>query len=216
MARIDLSDRLTFYRNWYRAARGYSNEMRLAFYDAVCAFAFDGVVPPEPEPGDDLAAHRFAAVQMVKEGIRVSRSKRKVAFDRESKRGTGAAQTRHKRGTTPQQEKEQEQVKEQEQEREGETPARSAVIERMKGELAPMMAKRFKAPAGFLEHFLAGMGETGWTAMREGRVFDVTPKNLAHIMRGWLKQFNAANDSEKKICGARVNAPTIDDIPIAR
>lgn len=42
-------DSLTFFRNWYDLAKLQTDDqLRLAFYDAVFAYAFDGEVPPDP------------------------------------------------------------------------------------------------------------------------------------------------------------------------
>ena len=42
-------DSLTFFRNWYDLAKLQTDDsLRLAFYDAVLAYAFDGEVPPDP------------------------------------------------------------------------------------------------------------------------------------------------------------------------
>ena len=44
---------MKFYRNWYELAEGRdTDEKRLAFYDAIFRYAFDGVVPPKPVRGE--------------------------------------------------------------------------------------------------------------------------------------------------------------------
>lgn len=56
-------DSLTFFRNWYDLAKLQTDDQhRLAFYDAVFAYAFDGEVPPDPgRSGKKTArAARFA------------------------------------------------------------------------------------------------------------------------------------------------------------
>lgn len=56
-------DSLTFFRNWYDLAKLQTDDsLRLAFYDAVFAYAFDGEVPPDPGRGGKKTerAARFA------------------------------------------------------------------------------------------------------------------------------------------------------------
>lgn len=56
-------DSLTFFRNWYDLAKLQTDDsLRLAFYDAVFAYAFDGEVPPDPGRGGKKTARaaRFA------------------------------------------------------------------------------------------------------------------------------------------------------------
>lgn len=68
------ADRLTFWRNWYTAARQLPDDLRLAWLDAVLDFAFTG---REPTTGQsDAAAIGFLAVQLVRTTIEISRKRR--------------------------------------------------------------------------------------------------------------------------------------------
>lgn len=53
MSDADENKCFTFWENWYLMAEGRdTDEKRLAFYDALFRFAFDGEVPPKPKRGD--------------------------------------------------------------------------------------------------------------------------------------------------------------------
>ena len=53
MSDADENTCFTFWENWYLMAEGRdTDEKRLAFYDALFRFAFDGEVPPKPRRGD--------------------------------------------------------------------------------------------------------------------------------------------------------------------
>lgn len=119
---------LTFWRNWYDAAKQYPDDLRLAFYDAVLAYAFDGV-EPSPSTGDVCDAIRFSAVSMCRATIEISRTRKQSG----SKAKANRKQTRSKReakpkqnGANPKQEQEQVQVQEQEQYANSSTTARGA------------------------------------------------------------------------------------------
>ena len=61
---------LTFFRNWYELAEAQTDDLkRLAYYDAIMRYAFDGEVPEKPsrrESGDKRAAYfAFLTVQPV-------------------------------------------------------------------------------------------------------------------------------------------------------
>ena len=68
-------DRLTFWRGWYDGARRYPDAQRLAVYDAILAFAFDGAEPAEPE-GDLTAAIVFQTIATIRPTIEISRKRR--------------------------------------------------------------------------------------------------------------------------------------------
>ena len=72
---IEPTDRLTFWRGWYDGARRYPDAQRLAVYDAILAFAFDGVEPAEPE-GDLTAAIVFQTIATIRPTIEISRKRR--------------------------------------------------------------------------------------------------------------------------------------------
>lgn len=64
-----------------------------------------------------------------------------------------------------------------------------------------------------VREFERGMDELNWTAKgRDGEVYDVTPKNMIHVLRGWCKQYQT--NSAKKISGAR-GAPEAADPVLA-
>ena len=133
--RIEPTDRLTFWRGWYDGARRYPDAQRLAVYDAILAFAFDGIEPAEPE-GDLTAAIVFQTIATIRPTIEISRKRREfgAAGGRSSKgeaepkptatkpqanRKQNGSQTEAKPKQprkTRKQVKEQEQDKEQEQE----------------------------------------------------------------------------------------------------
>ena len=71
----ELNDRLTFWRGWYDGARRYPDAQRLAVYDAILAFAFDGQEPAEPE-GDLTAAIVFQTIATIRPTIEISRKRR--------------------------------------------------------------------------------------------------------------------------------------------
>ena len=91
------ADRLTFWRNWYTAARQLPDDLRLAWLDAVLDFAFTG---KEPKPATDgasiengiLTAIGFQAVQMVRATIEISRKRKESG----SKGGASKKQTASK------------------------------------------------------------------------------------------------------------------------
>lgn len=87
---------LTFYENWYILAEGRdTDEKRLAFYDTIMRYAFDGVEPKRPERGrshgKDWAA--WDAINIVKPMIDTFR-KRQEAGRKGGRAGTGAAKDR--------------------------------------------------------------------------------------------------------------------------
>ena len=72
---------LTFYENWYILAEGRdTDEKRLAFYDTIMRYAFDGVVPNRPQRGKshgkDWAA--WDAYNVVKPIIDLCRKRREA------------------------------------------------------------------------------------------------------------------------------------------
>lgn len=70
------ADRLTFWRGWWTGARHYPDAQRLAVYDAIFAFAFDGTEPPQPD-GTDLTANIvFDKIEQIRPTIEISRKRR--------------------------------------------------------------------------------------------------------------------------------------------
>ena len=87
---------LIFYENWYILAEGRdTDEKRLAFYDTIMRYAFEGVEPKRPERGKshgkDWAA--WDAINIVKPMIDTFR-KRQEAGRKGGRAGTGAAKDR--------------------------------------------------------------------------------------------------------------------------
>ena len=90
---IDERDRLTFWRGWYNTARKYPAEQRLAWYDAVLAYAFDGVEPAAPDGSDLTMAIAAGAVESVRSTIAISRKRREIGRKGGSKRQAKRKQT---------------------------------------------------------------------------------------------------------------------------
>ena len=130
----ELNDRLTFWRGWYDGARRYPDAQRLAVYDAILAFAFDGQEPAEPD-GDLTAAIVYQTIATIRPTIEISRKRREFGSaggrskaEAHAKQTQSKAQAKRKQNPskaeahakqtrkTANQVKEQEQVQEQEQE----------------------------------------------------------------------------------------------------
>ena len=156
-----MSDRLTFWRNWYTSAKQYPPEQRLAWYDAVLAYAFDGVVPA-PSDGQDLtAAIAFGAVEMVKATIEISRSRAVAGQQARSKPKANRKQNRSKREANPEQEQVQEQVQEQEQY--ATTSARGAVWKQPGLEEFLDGCKTAGVPGEFAQRLYNDLAQAAWT-----------------------------------------------------
>lgn len=114
------ADRLTFWRNWYTAARQLPDDLRLAWLDAVLDFAFTGKEPQPAENGASvesgiLTAIGYQAVQMVRATIEISRKRKQSG----SKGGASHKQRGSKTEAKPKQpRKTRKQVKEQDKEQE--------------------------------------------------------------------------------------------------
>ncbi|MBQ3106222.1 MAG: hypothetical protein IJC51_01930, partial [Eggerthellaceae bacterium] len=92
---IESADRLTFWRNWYIASRQLPDNIRLAWYDAVLDFAFEGKEPQLPV-GDSMQvadAVAFQAVAMVRATIDISRKRKQIGSKGGSKRQANRKQT---------------------------------------------------------------------------------------------------------------------------
>ena len=154
---IEPTDRLTFWRGWYDGARRYPDAQRLAVYDAILAFAFDGVEPAEPE-GDLTAAIVFQTIATIRPTIEISRKRREFGaaggrsskYEAEPKPTTSKPQAKRKQSGSKAKAKRKQngkmtkQVKEQVQDKEQEHNANSCI--------APA---REKQPPS-LDQFLAG------------------------------------------------------------
>ena len=215
------TDRLTFWANWYMAARQLPAELRLAWYDAVLDYAFEG---REPATGGALAdSIAYQAVQMVRATIGVSRRRREAGAkggskQNASKRGANAKQNGSKTEANAEQtpskteakpKQEQEQVQEQDQEHN--VIRSSATTAHTRGKTPTL--KQFVGgaitagiPESFAEPFYRELVEAGW-ADKDGR-------HIANWRR-YLKTSYA--DWQKKICAARVGTAekTLDDYPDA-
>lgn len=211
---IETADRLTFWRNWYTAARQLPDDLRLAWLDAVLDFAFTGKEPKPAAEGASvedgiLTAIGFQAVQMVRATIEISR-KRKQSGSKggasrkqsESKREAKPKQTRSKAKADRKQVKEQVQDKEQEQEHNANSstattrkpPTRTQFYE------AGMLAG---VPADFAQKLFKDLTDAGW-ADKDGR-----------YVGNWRRYMKSAwNAEQKKIRAARVDG--IGGFKIAR
>lgn len=202
------ADRLTFWRNWYTAARQLPDDLRLAWLDAVLDFAFDG---KEPTTGESIAAAiGFQAVQMVRATIEISR-KRKESGSKggaskkqtASKPQANCKQKRSKAKADPKQVKEQ--VKEQEQEHNANsytaTIRKPPTIDQFiaGGELAGV-------PADFARQLHKDLTEAGWR------------DSAGQCVGNWRRYLKSAwNAEQKKIRAARVSGDdAFGGIPVGR
>ena len=202
---IDERDRLTFWRGWWNTARKYPPEQRLAWYDAVLAFAFDGEEPPDPA-GDLTAAIAAGAVESVRSTIAISRKRREIgsrggskrqakAKQKPSKQKAKRKQNGSKNQANPNQDQDQVQEQDQDQDHNG---------KRLKGSTAtrqPPPISQFitggelaGVPADFARQLHKDLVEAGWR--------DATGAYVANWRR-YLK--SAWNAEQKKICAARAD-----------
>lgn len=202
------TDRLTFWANWYMAARQLPAELRLAWYDAVLDYAFEG---REPATGGALAdSIAYQAVQMVRATIGVSRRRREAGAKGGSKQNGSKTEAKPKQTASKDEANaKQEQVQEQEQDQEHNAIRSSATA---RGKTTPTL-KQFVGgaitagiPETFAEPFYRELVEAGW-ADKDGR-------HIANWRR-YLKTSYA--DWQKKIHAARVGTAekTLDDYPDA-
>lgn len=206
----DPVDRLTFWRNWYTAARQYPDRLRLAWYDAVLDFAFEGIEPESSHGKNVAAAVRFAAVQTVRATIDISRKRKQFG----AKGGSVKAKAKQKRSKTKaDRNQEQEQVQVQEQEQEHIANSYTATARK------PPTEKQFLSAAGlagvpeeFARRFFADLVAAGWA--------DANGRHVGN----WRRYLRTAYDAEqKKIRAARVSAGwsperggSVDNVPDAR
>lgn len=211
--RIDETDRLTFWRGWYNQAKGFPAEQRLAWYDAVLAFAFDGIEPEEPN-GDLTRAIASAAVESVRATINISRKRRQIGSKggANSKRSESNGEANAKQtGSKTKAKRNQEQVQEQEQDQDQDhignrslVIASPATAARGRGKKPPTisqfreMAKVAGVPVDYAEQLHAELEASGWIGA------DGLPVRNAMI---FLK---SAWNSQKKSSAARVNDSGLD------
>ena len=206
------ADRLTFWRNWYTAARQLPDDLRLAWLDAVLDFAFTG---KEPKPATDgasiengiLTAIGFQAVQMVRATIEISRKRKESG----SKGGASKKQTASKPQANRKQKRSKakadpKQVKEQDKEQEQEHNANSYTATTRK----PPTIEQFIAggevagvPADFASQLHKDLTEAGWR------------DSAGQYVGNWRRYMKSAWTAEqKKIRAARVDG--IGGFKIAR
>ena len=209
---ITSADRLTFWRNWYTAARQLPDDLRLAWLDAVLDFAFTG---KEPKPATDgasiengiLTAIGFQAVQMVRATIEISRKRKESG----SKGGASKKQTASKPQANRKQKRSKakadpKQVQEQVQEQEQEHNANSYTATARK----PPTIEQFIAggevagvPADFARQLHKDLTEAGWR------------DSAGQYVGNWRRYLKSAWTAEqKKIRAARVDG--IGGFKIAR
>lgn len=224
---IETADRLTFWRNWYTAARQLPDDLRLAWLDAVLDFAFTGKEPKPAAEGASvedgiLTAIGFQAVHMVRATIEISRKRRQsgskgVASRKqsESKRKANAKQTRSKAKADRKQVKEQVQVKEQEQEQEHN--AKGITATRTREASAAWTIEQFVSagmtagvPADFCREVWNDINARGWTDER-GRRTLTSPRNyLKTAWNGHQKKMAARAAVESSGRAERDPATVID------
>ena len=201
------ADRLTFWRGWYEGARRYPDAQRLAVYDAIFAFAFDGVEPIEPA-GDITAAIVYQTIATIRPTIAISRKRREFgAAGGQSKRQANGKQTASKtQAKGKQNRKSCKQVKEQEQEQEQEQEhiaISSTATREQPPTLDQFLAGAVLAgvPEDFARDFYAGLVAAGWR--------DAEGLYVANWRR-YLK--SAWVDEQKKFSAARADASASDEL----
>lgn len=203
---IEPTDRLTFWRGWYDGARRYPDAQRLAVYDAILAFAFDGVEPAEPE-GDLTAAIVYQTIATIRPTIEISRKRREFgAAGGGSSKGeaepkptaTKAEANRKQSGSKAQAKRKQKgKMTKQVQEQEQEHNAISSTTAQMRGDQVPSL-KAFIAggmlagvPEDFCRTFYAELVAAGWR--------DAEGLHVAN----WRRYLKTAFNGSKKISAAR-------------
>lgn len=183
---VTSADRLTFWRNWYTAARQLPDDLRLAWLDAVLDFAFTGKEPKPAAEGASvedgiLTAIGYQAVQMVRATIEISRKRKQSG----SKGGAKPKQTRSKAKADRKQVKEQVQDKEQEQEHN----AKSITATRTREASAAWTIEQFVSagmtagvPADFCREVWNDINARGWTDERGCRTL-TSPRN--YLKTAW-------------------------------
>ena len=200
------NDRLTFWRNWYVAARHLPDDIRLSWYDAVLDFAFEGKDPEMPCGAEARVADAvaFQAVAMVRATIEISRKRKEFGSKGGSKRKANRKQKPSKAQAKAKQV--QEQVQEQEQEHNansitatarGKTPTVSVFVEA--GKLAGV------ADESWLRDLHRELVEAGW-ADKDGRRIGNWRR---YLKTAWV-------DFQKKISARASAVDALDSIRDAR
>ena len=207
MSKNDTSaDRLTFWRNWYSAARQLPDDLRLAWLDAVLDFVFTGKEPKPAAEGASvedgiLMAIGFQAVQMVRATIEISRKRKESG----SKGGASKKQTTSKPQANRKQKRskakaDRKQVKEQVQDKEQEQEhnAKGVTATRTREASAAWTIEQFVSagmtagvPADFCREVWNDINARGWTDER-GRRTLTSPRNyLKTAWNGYQKKIAA-------------------------
>lgn len=216
--KTDKADRLTFWRGWWEGLRHYPDAERLAIYDAILAYAFDGKEPAAPTPGNLTATIVYSEISHIRETIGISRARRQAGAKGGSKRQANAKQTPSKRqANTKHQTKkaqanrnqEQEQVKEQDKEQDKEhTATHARARERQPPTIDQFIAGGTIAgvPEEFSRSFYGELVAAGWRD-REGL-----------YVANWRRYLKSAwMDEQKKSAAARGQYENVLDVyPIAR
>ncbi len=202
---IDERDRLTFWRGWYNQARKFPDAQRLAWYDAVLAYAFDGEEPKEPN-GDLTLAIAAGAVESVRATIEISRKRREIGSKGGAKRKQSASkaeantkQTRSKTKANRNQEQDQEQEQDQDQDHNGNRSLVKATTATKKQPptIAQFQAMAVKAgvPADFAEYLHGELARCDWTTADGSHVANP----IRYLKSAWTAE-------QKKIRAARASA----------
>lgn len=198
---INERDRLTFWRGWYNQARKFPDAQRLAWYDAVLAYAFDGVEPKEPE-GDLTLAIAAGAVEAVRATIEISRKRREIGSKGGAKSKQSGSKTEAKRKQTQSKAKaNNNQEQEQEQDQDQDHIGNRSLVKATTATKQPPTIEQFIAggelagvPADFARQLHKDLTEAGW--------YDSSGQYVGNWRR-YLK--SAWNGEQKKIRAARVS-----------
>lgn len=197
---INNQDRLTFWRGWYNQARKFPDDHRLAWYDAVLAYAFDGVEPADPD-GDIAKAIAAAAVESVRATIEISRKRREIGSKggakRKQEQSKAEANTKQTRSKKKQNAKTANQEQDQDQDHIGNrslvkatTTGKPPTIGQFKA-----MAKTAGVPEDFAVYLHGELEKCAWTDAK-GRPVD---NPIRYMKSAWMAE-------QKKISAARVSA----------
>ena len=192
-------------RQWYDYAVAITTaKRRLAFYDQLFALAFDGVQPSDGELGQlvttivngiaDLTAKRRDAGRKggIQSGISRNLHEANEANAKQNeaptKQSEALLQPHEAKRSKKKRETERKEPKEREREQEStlagatRTRARAGISD----DLIRETGRKLGVPPEFTAYFAAEMDKLGWQSMKsDGRVYDVTPRNVAATLRNW-------------------------------
>lgn len=204
--KIDERDRLTFWRGWYNQARKFPDAQRLAWYDAVLAYAFDGVEPKEPE-GDLTLAIAAGAVEAVRATIEISRKRREIGSKGGAKRKQSGSKAQAKRKQTQSKAKanrNQEQEQDQDQDHNGNrswVKASTATKQPPTIEQFQAMAVKAGVPSDFAAYLHGELARCDWTVADGSHVANP----IRYLKSAW-------NAEQKKIRGARASGESAGEL----